>query len=54
MNHKRYPLAYLLEVAMPFNLVITRDQEPEVSASNYEAKSDWVMEFPRVITEQLP
>lgn len=45
MNHKRYPLAYLLEVAMPLNLVITRDQEPEASASNYESKSDWVMEF---------
>jgi len=45
MNHKRYPLAYLLEVAMPLNLVITRDEEPEASAGNYESKSDWVMEF---------
>ena len=45
MNHKRYPLAYLQEVAMPLNLVIVRDEEPEPSSSTYESKSDWVMEY---------
>ena len=45
MNHKRYPLAYSLEVAMPLNLVITRDEEPKSSAGSYESKSDWAMEF---------
>ena len=45
MKHKRYPLAYLLEVAMPLNLVITRDEQPESSGTNYESKSDWVMGF---------
>ena len=46
MNHKRYPLAYLFEVAMPLNLVVTRDEDPgPVSSTKYESKSDWVMEF---------
>jgi len=46
MNHKRYPLAYLLEVVMPLNLVITRDEEPgEDSKSANQAKSDWVIGF---------
>lgn len=45
MKHKRYPLAYLLEVVMPLNLVITRDEETgEIERAN-QAISDWVMTF---------
>ena len=45
MNHKRYPLAYLLEVVMPLNLTIIRDEEPMSVTCVGRAKSDWVIEF---------
>jgi len=45
MNHKRYPLAYLLEVVMPLNLTIIRDEEPVSVPCTGRAKSDWVIEF---------
>ena len=45
MNHKRYPLAYLLEVVMPLNLVIVRDEEPGVTVHGCEAGCDWVIEL---------
>ena len=45
MNHKRYPLAYLLEVVMPLNLTIIRDEEPISVTRTEGAKSDWVIEF---------
>jgi len=45
MNHKRYPLAYLLEVAMPLNLSIIRDEEPGDAVCVEQEKSDWVIEF---------
>lgn len=45
MNHKRYPLAYLLEAAMPLNLVVTRDEEPEAEEYSNSIKADWLMSF---------
>jgi len=45
MNHKRYPLAYLLEVVMPLNLVTIRDEEPQKKIHDNCIKADWVMAF---------
>ena len=45
MNHKCYPLAYLLEVVMPLNLVTIRDEELQEKMHNNGIKADWVMAF---------
>jgi len=45
MNHKRYPLAYLLEVVMPLNLVTIRDEAPDDNSRKNQNNSDWVMAF---------
>jgi len=45
MNHKRYPIAYLLEVVMPLNLMAIQDEDPEVDNHHSLIKADWLMSF---------